>query len=100
VGDFERGDYLFRAERRKVNRPLTKTVAWQLIQVWCGAVDLNEDWYGGHTLCKTWGYQARMQGIGIETIMHKLGQQTVTATKAYLGITQDEINDVERRVNL
>jgi len=57
--------------------------------------------YGGHTLRKTWGYMARKyHGIPIELIQEKLGHTTPAVTRRYIGITDDEITDVENRVNL
>ncbi len=50
---------------------------------------------------KTWGYMARKyHGITIELIQEKLGHTTPAVTRRYIGITDDEIEDVENRVNL
>ena len=32
--------------------------------------------YGTHSLRKTWGYQARMQGVDLALIMHKLNHES------------------------
>lgn len=55
---------------------------------------------GPTLLKKTWGYQARKQGGPIELIMEKLGHNSPIVTKCYIGITDDEIEDVENHVNL
>jgi len=90
--------YLFKSERS--NRPLDRIRVWGLIQKWTSEVDLEGERYGAHTLRKTWGYQARMQGVSIERINEKLGHKSVTVTKRYIGINQEEINKVEDEVNI
>lgn len=90
--------YLFKSERG--NRPLDRVRVWGLIQKWTSQVGLEGERYGTHTLRKTWGYQARMQGVSIERINEKLGHKSVTVTKRYIGINQEEINRVEDEVNI
>ena len=45
---------------------------------------------GTHSLRKTWGYHARMNGVGLALIMHKLNHDGIVYTKRYLGITGDD----------
>ncbi len=81
--------------------PLDRTQVWRLINEWCWAVDLTQGRYGAHTLRKTWGYMARRyHGIPIELIQAKLGHATPSVTRRYIGITDDEIENVENHVNL
>ena len=90
---------LFRSTRSE--RPIDRTRAWRLINDWCKAVGLTRVRYGGNTLRKTWGYMARkVHGVPIKLIQQRLGQASPAATKRYLGITDEEITDVERRVLL
>ena len=49
---------------------------------------------------KTWGYHARMQGVDLALIMYKLNHESLAYTKRYLGITDDELQAVVRRLNL
>ena len=49
---------------------------------------------------KTWGYHARMQGVDLALIMHKLNHASIIYTKRYLGITDEELNEVVQRLNL
>jgi integrase len=53
-----------------------------------------------HTLRKTWGYHARMSGVDLALIMHKLNHNSLAYTKLYIGITDDELADVARKLNL
>jgi len=88
--------YLFKSERG--NRPLDRVRAWCLIQEWTREVGLESERYGTHTLRKTWGYQARKQGLSIEQISEKLGHKSVIVTKRYIGISQEEINLLEEEI--
>jgi integrase len=90
--------YLFKSERS--NKRLDRVRAWGLIQEWTKAVGLEGERYGTHTLRKTWGYQARKQGLSIEQISEKLGHKSVTVTRHYIGISQEEINQVEKEVEI
>jgi site-specific recombinase XerD len=53
-----------------------------------------------HSLRKTWGYHARMQGVDLALIMRKLNHTSLAYTKRYLSITDDELEAVARRLNL
>jgi integrase len=73
--------------------------AWRLIQQVCKDVGLNGE-YGTHTLRKTWGYHARLAGVDLATIMRKFNHSRIDITMRYLGITDDEMADAARRINL
>ena len=98
VGEVDPEDYLFRSHRS--DKPLDRSRAYRLVREWTEAVGLTQGRYGTHSLRKTWGYQARKQGVPIELIMEKLGHSSPSVTKRYIGITDDEIEDVENHVNL
>ena len=90
-------EYLFLS---RTGRKLDRIRAYQLINGWCRLVGLDEARYGTHTLRKTWGYQARKRGIDLSLIQEKLGHQSPAVTKRYLGITQDEISEIEDKICL
>jgi integrase len=99
---FDRAEnYLMVSERAKpfYSKPIDRTMAWRLISEMCHDAGLMGN-YGTHTLRKTWGYQARMQGIDMEIIMHKLNHSSFAMTRRYLGITDDEIQAAVMKVNL
>lgn len=73
--------------------------AWKFIKTICKEVGLNGN-YGTHSLRKTWGYHARIQGVDLALIMHKLNHESIAYTKRYLGITDDELEAVAQRLNL
>ena len=41
-----------------------------------------------------------MQGVDLGLIMHKLNHESIAYTKRYLGITDDELEEVAQRLNL
>jgi len=91
-------DYLFKTH---TGQKLDRIRAWVLIKKWVKAVGLDPANYGTHTLRKTWGYHSRKHfGIPIELISEKLGHKSNAVTKRYIGISQEEINSIEKRVCL
>ncbi|MBA7507897.1 Tyrosine recombinase XerD [subsurface metagenome] len=91
--------YLFISDKTKINKPISRIRAWQLIQSWCREVGIKTR-IGTHTLRKTLGYQMRMSGVPIELIQEVLGHQSISMTKRYLGITDDEVTKVLKNFNL
>ncbi len=89
----------FNSKMNVYSKPIKRGQAWKFIVSICGAVGLRGN-YGTHSLRKTWGYHARMQGVDLALIMHKLNHESVAYTKRYLGITDDELQAVALRLNL
>jgi integrase len=80
-------------------QPIRRGQAWKIISTICKQVGLRGN-FGTHSLRKTWGYHARMQGVDLALIMHKLNHESIAYTKRYLGITDDELEAVAQRLNL
>ena len=80
-------------------QPLKRGQAWKFVTAICQQVGLHGN-FGTHSLRKTWGYHARMQGVDLALIMYKLNHASLAYTKRYLGITDDELQAVVRRLNL
>ncbi len=74
-------------------------MSWEFLSKLCEEVGLKGN-FGNHTLRKTWGYQARMNAVPMEIIQHKLNHSSITVTKRYIGITNDEIMDVCNKLDL
>lgn len=62
--------------------------------------DANGTKIGTHTLRKTFGYHAYKAGVSIEVIQKLLNHSAPSVTLRYLGITQDELDDVYINLNL
>ncbi len=78
-------------------KSISRKMAWKFVTEICEAVGLRGN-FGTHTLRKTWGYHARQSGV--ELALHKLNHNSLAYTKRYLGITDDELEAVVRRLNL
>ena len=81
------------------SHPIKRGQSWKFITSICREVGLRGN-FGTHSLRKTWGYHARMQGVDLALIMHKLNHESIAYTKRYLGITDDELQAVAQRLNL
>ena len=80
-------------------QPLKRGQAWKFITKICKEVGLRGN-YGTHSLRKTWGYHARMQGVDLALIMYRLNHNSIAYTKRYLGITDDELQAIAQKLNL
>jgi integrase len=58
------------------SEPIKRGQAWKFIVSICNDVGLRGN-YGTHSLKKTWGYHARMQGVDLALIMHKLNHESI-----------------------
>ena len=72
---------------------------WKFVTAICKQVGLRGN-FGTHSLRKTWGYHARLQGVDLALIMDKLNHASIAYTKRYLDITDDELQVVVERLNL
>jgi integrase len=89
----------FNTKTNGYSEPIKRGQAWKFIASICHEVGLPGN-FGTHSLRKTWGYHARMQGVDLALIMHKLNHESIAYTKRYLGITDDELQAVAQRLNL
>ena len=89
----------FNTKANSYMQPIRRGQAWKVIATICNEVGLSGN-FGTHSLRKTWGYHARMQGVDLALIMHKLNHESIAYTKRYLGITDDELKAVSQRLNL
>ena len=55
---------------------------------------------GCHSLRKTFGYHSWKKGVPIAVLMELYNHSNQAVTKLYLGISQDDIDDVYRLVEL
>ena len=89
----------FNSKTNDYSLPIKRGQAWKSIASICQDAGLSGN-FGTHSLRKTWGYHARMQGVDLALIMHKLNHESIAYTKRYLGITDDELQAVAQRLNL
>lgn len=91
-------DFIFKS-REGQNRPITRQQALNVLKDAAIAVGIKEN-VGTHTLRKTWGYHAWKNGFNPALIMETLNHNNLGVTKRYLGIRQDEINDLYENLNI
>jgi integrase len=96
-GTYELTDALFAS--RKGGTPLTRQHAYRIINEAARAVGIKEQ-IGTHTLRKTFGYHAYQSGVDITRIQKLLNHSAPSITLAYIGITQEELDDVYLNLNL
>jgi integrase len=99
VSDDAENFVFFNTKTNGYAEPIKRGQAWKFIVSICHEVGLPGN-FGTHSLRKTWGYHARMQGVDLALIMHKLNHESIAYTKRYLGITDDELEAVAQRLNL
>lgn len=95
---YSMGDYVLKS-REGENKPLTRQQALNILKDSAAAVGIKDN-VGTHTLRKTWGYHAWQKGFSPALIMETLNHSNLNMTKRYLGIRQDEINDLYGNMNL
>lgn len=98
IGAYSTGDYIFRS-REGNNSHITRQQALNILKNAADAVSIKEN-VGTHTLRKTWGYHAWKNGFSPALIMETLNHSNLSVTKRYLGIRQDDINDLYDSLNI
>lgn len=91
-------NYLF-VSRKGENKPITRNYAFTLIKNASNSLGF-EDNISCHSLRKTFGYQAWKQGVQPALLMSIYNHSSYEITKRYLGITQDERDEVFMKVLL
>ena len=89
-------DYLFAG---RGNRELDRSQAYRQINAVCASLGINAN-VGTHTMRKTFGYHAYRSGVPIATLMQIFNHASPDVTLRYIGVTQDEINDVYMNLDL
>ena len=98
--DADPDQYLFfNSSTPGYSEPIHRGQAWKFVTRICLEVGLRGN-FGTHSLRKTWGYHARLQGVDLALIMYKLNHNSIAYTKRYLGITDAELQAVVQRLNL
>jgi len=83
---------------RKGTKALSRIQAWEILSNAAQVVGIEN--MGTHSLRKTFGYHAHRAGYSIERLQEVFNHAAPSITKRYIGITQDEINEIYINVNL
>jgi len=98
LGHINTLDYIF-TSRQGENKSITRYMANIIIKNSCAAVGIKEH-IGCHSLRKTFGYHSWKKGVPIPVLMELYNHSSQAVTKLYLGINQDDLDDVYRLVEL
>lgn len=79
-------------------KALSRIQAWEILTKAAKMAGIEN--MGTHTMRKTFGYHAYRAGYGIEKLQEVFNHSSPAITKRYIGITQDEINEIYINVNL
>ena len=90
-------DVLFAS--RKGNKAISRQQAWKIINAAATTVGITDE-IGTHTMRKTFGYHAYQSGVDISLIQKLLNHSAPSITLRYIGITQDQLDDVYLNLNL
>lgn len=85
--------------RKGDNMPLSRYRAYTIMKTAGQELGLGNN-FSCHSLRKTFGYHAWRTGIAPAVIMHIYNHSSFQITKRYLGIDQDDKDDVFRHINL
>ena len=88
----KRGDYIF-ASNRKNGKAISRVQAWRIIQAAAQAIgEIGR--IALYSLRKTAGYHAWKAGVSPVVLMDIYNHSSYTATRRYLGVSQDDRDEV------
>jgi len=88
---------LFRS--RRGNDAITRVQAYRILNEAARTVGIKER-IGTHTLRKTFGYFAYKEGYDLSQIQKLLNHSSPGVTLRYIGITQDQLDEIYMRLDL
>lgn len=84
---------------RKGNKPITRVQAYRILNEGAKTIGITDS-IGTHTLRKTFGYHAYINGTDITRIQRLLNHSAPSVTLSYIGITKEELDNVYISLNL
>lgn len=93
----KRDMHLFRS--RQGDGPITRNRAYQIINSAARSVGITER-IGTHTMKKSFGYHAYKAGVDISRLQYIFNHSSPSTTLRYIGITQEEVDDIIVSLNL
>src|SRR5690554_4445376 len=91
-------DWLFPS--RKGNNPITRVQAWRILNDAAKRAGLDNIRFGTHSMRKTAAYHAYKSGVDLPTLMRVLNHSSQKETLRYIGIENEQIDEVYIELNL
>lgn len=98
LGSINPRDFIFKS-REGDNNPITRVMALKIVKEAAAAVGVK-DKIGCHSLRKSFGYHSWKKGVPLPLLCELFNHSNQVITKRYLGINQDDIDEVYRTVEL
>ncbi len=83
----------------KRQMPVSRSTVWRVLNKYAKEAGLRQK-IGTHTMRKTFGFQLYKKGIDISRIQYLLNHSSPKDTLRYIGITQDEVDNIVKNLNL
>jgi len=96
--NLDKEGFLF-PSRKRGNGPISRVQAYRILNEAARLAGLEER-IGTHTLRKTFGYHAYKMGLDLSVIQKLMNHSSPAVTLAYIGITQDDLDNVYMSLNL
>ena len=96
--EIDKDTYIFLGRINR-NRPLSRSQAYRILKEAAAQVGIDGN-IGCHSMRKTFGYFATKGGISPTMIMNIFNHSSFPITKRYLGIEQDERDEVFMKIAL
>ncbi|MED4530927.1 tyrosine-type recombinase/integrase [Metabacillus fastidiosus] len=91
-----RHEYLIKSRVGK-NKPITRGMAYVILNQIAEAFGLER--IGTHSLRKTYGYHHYKAFNDLALLQIALNHNDIKETKRYIGIEQDDLNELQRKIN-
>lgn len=92
--------YLFTSVRNHTAQPLSTTQYRRLVKRWAASARLDPRKFSTHSLRRTKATLIYQYTHNVEVVRQLLGQSSVAATSAYLGIEQRHALDIARKLEI
>lgn len=92
------GDYIF-VNGRSNDKPICRSTAYRIVRKAAQNTIKSAEHISPHSMRKTLGYQAAKQGTAPVILMEFYNHSSYEITKRYLGLKEDELMEVYKRIN-
>lgn len=98
LNEVDYNEYIFKS-RKGQNKPISRIQAWEILKKASLSIGINES-IGTHSLRKTFGYHAYQTGTDIVLLQNIFNHSAPSITLRYIGITQEDMDNVYINLNL